>query len=217
MLVFVIPSFATLYSENDASLPAFTQALLNLSDFVIGRWYIIVIVLVVVIGGFQTWLRSDAGRTKFDELKLKIPVINKLLGKIYAARYARTLSSLNSSGVPLTQSLTVTARSVINRYIEKALYKVVDAITLGEDLGTPLERAQILPPMIIYMTKLGEESGTMDELLAQTADYYDDESDNAIQALTSIMEPAMIVLMAIIIVPVIFAIIQPVFGMYDML
>jgi type IV pilus assembly protein PilC len=93
----------------------------------------------------------------------------------------------------------------------------VNAITLGEDLGTPLERAQVFPAMIVYMTKLGEESGTMDELLEQAAEFYDDESDTAIQSLTSIMEPAMIIIMAIIIVPVIFAIIQPVFGMYDML
>jgi type IV pilus assembly protein PilC len=217
MLVFVIPSFADLYGENNAELPVFTQALLDLSDFIIGRWYLIVIVLIVVIGGFQFWLKTDKGRTKFDELKLRVPVINKLLSKIYASRYARTLSSLNASGVPLTQSLTVTARSVVNRYIEKALYKVVDSITLGENLGGPLERANVMPPMIIYMTKLGEESGTMDELLGQAADYYDDESDTAIQSLTAIMEPAMIIIMAVVIVPVIFAIIQPVFGMYDML
>jgi type IV pilus assembly protein PilC len=217
MLVFVIPNFAELYSDNDAELPGMTMALLNLSDFIIYRWYVIVIILGGVIGGFRMWLRTDKGRTAFDKMKLGLPVVGKLLSKIYAARYARTLSSLNTSGVPLMQSLTVTARSVVNRHIEKALYKIVEAIQLGETLGEPLERAEIMPPMIIYMTKLGEESGTMDELLEQAAEFYDDESDGAIQSLTAIMEPAMIIVMAIIIVPVIFAIIQPVFGMYDML
>lgn len=217
MLVFVIPSFIKLFEQNGAQLPFFTQIMVNLSNFIMTRWYIVLIVLAAIILGARAWLASDKGRTSFDRLKLRIPVVSKLLVKVYAARYARTLSSLNAAGVPLTQALNVVARSLSNRFMEKGMYKVVEAVTRGEELSAPLERMGTLPPMIVYMTRLGEESGTMDELLDQAADFYDDESEAALQALTALLEPLMIVLMAVIVVPVVLAIIQPVFSMYSMI
>ena len=215
MFIFVIPRFAELYESSSAELPALTQLLINISEFVVNYWYITLGVIVIVAVGIKLFLSTDYGRTKFDAMKLRFPVIHKLIGKIYASRYARTLSSLNTAGVPLIESLNVTARSISNRYIEKKLYGVVDEVVRGEALSVPLERAEVVPPMIIYMTKLGEESGMMDSLLEQTADFYDHESDIAIQTLTSILEPLMIIIMAAIIVPIIFAIILPVFNMHN--
>ncbi len=213
MFVFVIPQFVGLYADNNAELPGFTKFLIAVSDLFVQRWYVPLIVVAAVVTGFRLGLRSDAGRTGFDRWKTKMPVLAKFIAKIYAARYARTLSSLNAAGVPLAQALTVTSRSVGNRHIEKALLRVVDSIHNGEDLSGPLERENVLPPMIHYMTRLGEESGTLDTLLDNAADYFDEESDAAIANMTAMMEPALIILMAIIIVPVIFGIVMPVFGM----
>ena len=217
LLIFVIPAFIGIFEANNAQLPALTQFLVDLSDFVVHRWYIVLTAVIVIVVVARMWLNSKRGREAFDRFKLHIPVISKLLIRVYAARYARTLSSLNASGVPLIHALSVTARSVGNVHIEKGLYKVMEAINRGEELSAELERMGDLPPMIVYMTRLGEESGTMDQLLDQTADYYDEESDAALQVLTSLLEPLMIVFMAIIILPVILAIIMPVFGMYSTL
>jgi len=215
MFMFVIPQFATLYESSAADLPGLTQALINISEFVRDYWYIVIGVVVVIVVGVKMFLSTDYGRTKFDAMKLRFPVISKLIGKIYASRYARTLSALNTAGVPLIESLNVTARSITNRHIEKKIYGIVDEVVRGQALSVPLERADIMPPMIVYMTKLGEESGMMDSLLEQTADYYDHESEIAIQTLTSILEPGMIVIMAAIIVPILFAILLPVFNMHN--
>lgn len=215
LLIFVIPTFVDLFESYNAELPALTQALVDLSDYFVRRWYLILSVAASIVMTIKLILDSDAGRTAFDRFKLRAPVLGKLLMKVYAARYARTLSSLNAAGVPLTQALTVTARSIINRYIEKGLYKVVDAVNQGEELSAPLERMSSLPPMIVYMTRLGEESGTMDALLDQAADFYDNESEAALQMLTAMLEPMMIILMAILVLPVVLAIIQPVFNMYN--
>jgi len=217
MFMFVIPQFATLYESASADLPALTRLLISISEFVTEYWYITIGITVVVAAGIKLVLSTDSGHTKFDAMKLRLPVISKLIVKIYASRYARTLSSLNTAGVPLIEALNVTARSITNRHIEKKLYVVIDEVVRGEALSVPLERADVMPPMIVYMTKLGEESGMMDSLLEQTADYYDHESEIAIQTLTSILEPGMIIVMAAIIVPVILAIIMPVFNMYSLM
>jgi len=216
MFLFVIPQFATLYESSSADLPVLTQALINLSDFLRNYWYIAIGIVLVIVVAIKMFMSTDLGRTKFDAMKLRFPVVSKLINKIYASRYARTLSSLNTAGVPLIESLNVTARSIANRHIEKKIYGIIDEVVRGQALSVPLERADVMPPMIVYMTKLGEESGMMDSLLEQTADYYDHESEVAIQALTSVLEPGMIIVMAAIIVPILFAIILPVFNMHKM-
>lgn len=217
LMVFVIPNFVKLFEENEAALPFLTQALVNISNFMVARWYVILLVLAVAVICIVMWLTSDKGRLDFDRFKLRIPVVKKLLLKVYASRYARTLSSLNAAGVSLPTALSVTARSIGNRYLEDGLYKVMEDINHGKELSVLLERMGTMPPMIVYLTRLGEESGTMDELLSQAADFYDDEADAALQALTALMEPAMIILMAIIVLPILLAILLPVFNMYQVI
>jgi type IV pilus assembly protein PilC len=157
------------------------------------------------------------GKTAVGRFLFKAPAVSKLINKIYAARFARTLSSLTAAGVSLPHALNVTARSVVNRHMEKEIYKVVEAVNRGEELSMPLERMGLLPPMIVYMCRLGEESGTMDSLLQQAADFYDEESDSALQALMALLEPALIIFMALIVVPVLIGVLMPMFNMYDML
>jgi type IV pilus assembly protein PilC len=195
----------------------FTQILLNVSDFVQTRWYIVIAAAAGIVFGFRAWKKSEKGHLAFDRFKLRAPAIKKLLNKVYAARFARTLSSMTSAGVSLTQSLTVTARSIINKHYENELYKVVDAVNRGEEMSTTLEHMNLLPPMIVFMTKLGEESGTMDELLSQAADFYDEESDTSLQALMSLLEPALIIVMAVVVVPILIAVLLPMFNMYNLM
>jgi len=215
MLVFVIPQFTKLYEDNSAELPMFTQVLLNVSDFVVNYWYFFAIGITVIALTFYAWVSTDGGRTKFDKLKIRIPALKKLMLRVYASRYARSLSAFIMAGIPVTKGLEVTARSISNRYIEKQLYEVIKGITQGKVLSTELGTAAIFPSMIVYLTKLGEESGTLDELMAQAADYFDNESDTAISALVALLEPLMIIIMAAIVAPIIIAIILPVFNMYN--
>ena len=217
MLTVVLPQFSEMYADSGADLPGFTQFLLNISDALIRYWYLFLGVTVAIVVGSKAWLSSESGKLAFDKFKMEVPMVRKLLPKIYAARFARTLASLSSTGVPLTQSLAVTARSILNSVIEKDLYEAIEGINRGELLSTQLERMKAFPLMIVYMVKIGEETGTMDDLLNQAADYYDDESENAIQALTSMLEPLLIVLMAIIIVPILIGVLLPMFGMHDMI
>ena len=217
MLVVVIPMFSSMYADAGSELPGFTQVLLNVSDFVTRFWYIFLAVAIGAVVGFKTWLKTEKGRLKFDSTKLRLPIVSKLLKIIYAARFSRTLASLGSAGVPLTEGLTVTARSVLNRLIETEIYKAVDGISRGELLSTQLEKMGLFPPMIVYMVKLGEETGTMDDLLNQAADYYDEESDSAMQALTAMLEPLLIIVMAAIVVPILIGVLLPMFNMHDMM
>jgi len=218
LLVFVIPTITELYADHDAELPAFTQLLLRVSDFMVESWFIVVGVAAFLITLFNAWISSDLGKSFFDRMKLRLPVISKLIMKIYSARFARTLSSLGAAGVPLTQALTVTSRSIMNRHIEKVIQKdVVDAITRGAEFSAQLEKLNIFPSMITYLVKLGEESGTLDSLLEQAADFYDEEADNAVTAMTAMMEPMLIIIMAAIVVPVLIGALAPVFGMVDVM
>jgi len=217
MLVFVVPAFSGMYADAGGELPAFTQALLGLSGFLQSYWYIVLLIAVGLVASFRIWLKTDAGRTAFDRLKFKMPVVNRLLNKIYAARFARTLSSLTATGVSLPNALNVTARSVVNRVMEKALYGVVDSINRGEELSACLERMDLLPDMIVYLTRLGEESGTLDTLLSQAADFFDDESDSALTAMMAMLEPMLILIMAAVVIPILLGVVQPMFGMFEML
>jgi type IV pilus assembly protein PilC len=206
----------SLYQGSNLELPAITQLVIRISDFVQSRWYLLIVGIVALVVLLRLILSSDGGRTSFDRLKLRAPIIGKLLNKVYASRFARTLASLTSAGVALPQALGVTGRSIVNRFIEKELIKVTDAINQGGELSSLLERMKILPPMIVYMTRLGEESGTMDTLLLQAAAFYDEESDAALSILMTMLEPALIILMAIIIVPVLLAAVLPMFQMVSL-
>jgi type IV pilus assembly protein PilC len=215
VMVGVIPQFVKLFEQNGAELPLITQMLVSMSDFLIARWYVIVTVFAVIVLAFHFFLSTRRGRVAFDKWRLGLPVVAKLLKVIYASRYAQMLSSMNMAGVPLGAALGVTARSIGNAYIEEGLYEVSQAVNEGQRLSAQLVKLGMLPLMLVHLTRLGEESGTMDELLDQAAEFYDSESESAIQALTSLLEPLLIVVMAIVIVPVLLGILLPIFNMYQ--
>ena len=214
MMTMVVPQFAAIYADLDAELPAMTLMLMAVSEFFVTRWFILLGAAIAVVGGFIFWKQSKTGAMAFDSFILKIPKVGKLLQKIYAARFAESLSSLTVAGVSLPDAIDITARSVSNKYIEWGLGEAVEALRKGETLSSQLSKMGVFPPLIVYVVRTGEESGTMEELLAKTSEFYNDEAEAAVTALISLLQPLLIVVMAIVILPVLLGIVQPMFGMY---
>jgi len=215
MLIVVVPQFAEIYAEGGAELPAFTQGLLNASDYIVENWFILLAIAIAVIVIIVTFLKTNFGRYRMDRFKTRIPMICKLINKIYAARFTRSLSSLVAAGVNMPTALEISARTVVNTYLQKALEKVVDDVKQGTQLSASFEQMGKLPQLVASVTKIGEESGELEDMLIQLAEYYDDESDSAIQSLLTMMEPALILTMAAVVVPILFGVLQPMFGMME--
>ncbi|MCL1883235.1 MAG: type II secretion system F family protein [Defluviitaleaceae bacterium] len=215
MLTFVVPQFADIFQQGGQELPAFTLRLLNANEFIVSRWYLILAMVAAVIILFVTFLRTDIGSISFDKMKTRLPLTGRLIRKVYAARFTRSLSSLVAAGVNLPQALDISNRTIGNKFLEKSLKTVVDDVKGGMHLSDAIERVGQLPNLVTNATKIGEESGELEEMLIQLAEYYDDEADSAVQAMLAIMEPALILIMAAIVVPILFGVLQPMFGMID--
>jgi type IV pilus assembly protein PilC len=215
MLTIVVPQFADIFEQGGQELPPFTLLLLDASEFITKRWYLVIAIVVTSIILISTYLRTDVGGTAFDKLKTRLPMIGKLSSKVYASRFTRSLSSLVAAGVNLPQALQISNRTVGNRFLEKSLARMVDDVKSGMQLSEAIERMGQLPSLVTSVTKIGEESGELEEMLIQLAEYYDDEAETAVQAMLTIMEPALILIMAAVVVPILFGVLQPMFGMID--
>lgn len=215
MMTVIVPQFVAIYADGDAELPAFTQMLMVVSDFMVENIIVLALVAAAVIGILVTFFRTRFGKLKLDRFKTRIPVISKLTNKVYAARFTRSLSSLVAAGVNMPNALAISARTVINTYLIQHLMQLVEDVKQGTNLSDAIDRMGKLPQLVSSVTKIGEESGELEEMLSQLAEYYDDEADSAIQAMLTMMEPALILLMAAIVVPILFGVLQPMFGMMD--
>lgn len=214
MLIVVLPTFTGIIMAGGAAIPAPTRFLLGLSDFLRSYWYLVFGGITLLVIGIRGFKRSEKGKLWWDEKKLKIPIIKKSLPMIYAARFARTLSTLISSGIQMIQAIEITARIVNNQYIHDKLKTVNEDIRKGSQLSTSLQRTNIFPPMIPNMISVGEESGLLDDILAKTANFYDEESEAAIQRMVGLIEPLMIIIMAVVIGFVVISIALPMFTMF---
>jgi type IV pilus assembly protein PilC len=214
LMAFVVPQFVQIFETAGADLPRITQILISVSNFIVTRWYVILIVVGGIFGSIRYTLSTDQGRTKWDSTKLKLPVLGVLLRKIYASRFARSFASMTTAGVPIVQCVRVTARTVQNRYIEKLLYEAVAAVEQGGSIGVQLEKMNVFPPVLVYITKVGEETGSMEELYLKTADFFDEEADNAVTSMISLMQPAIIVGLVVLVAPILIGIITPMFSMF---
>jgi type II secretory pathway component PulF len=188
---------------------------MSASGFMVANWPVMAAVAIAIIVIIVTFLKTDFGKYRVDKFKTRIPVVCKLINKIYAARFTRSLSSLVAAGVNMPIALEISARTVVNTYLQKALETVVTDVKQGTQLSASFERIGKLPQLVASVTKIGEESGELEDMLIQLADYYDDESDVAIQSLLTMMEPALILTMAGVVVPILFGVLQPMFGMAD--
>ncbi len=215
ILTFVMPTFVQMFEENNVELPMSTKMVLGTSKM-LGKYGIIFfLVLVIGIILLSKYLKSEEGQYKLSVINLKLPVIKKLTQKIVVSRFTRTMGIVSSSGMSLVTSLEIVASVVGNKIAEKELLKVKEKVLKGEGLGDSIMNIKIFPPMLASMVKVGEEAGSLDSILDKTADFYDDELEREIQTATALIEPAMIVIMGVIIGLLLISILTPMFKMYN--
>jgi type IV pilus assembly protein PilC len=219
MLIFIVPIFAQMFEDLGGTLPLPTRIAMGLSDVMTSIWG--VLVYAGMIGGvifFLRWRKTENGRKAVDPAMLKIPArIGDIVQKVALARFARTLGTLSAAGVPILQSLEITATSSGNYVIEKALLKSREAIREGLPIYQPLEEEWVFPPMVTRMIAVGEETGDIDGMLAKIAQFYESEVDAAVKALTSIIEPLMIVVVGAIVGGIIIAMYLPMFQIFELI
>ena len=211
----VLPTFVGMLTSAGAVLPLPTRILIGISSFLTTKWYIVLIVLALLIFGFKTYSSSDKGRHTLDRLKMKAPIFGKIYSKIITARFARTFGTLTGSGIPLLQSIEICSDVIGNVVIRDALDSTSDELKKGLGIGETLTARGIFPPMLTQMIKIGEETGTLDSILEKTAAFYDEEVNTATSQLTALIEPVIIVLLAVIVGFIILSVILPMFSMYD--
>ena len=215
ILTFVMPTFVQMFEENNVDLPMATKMVLGTSKM-LGKYGIIIfLILVTAIILLGKYLKSEEGQYKLSSINLKIPVIKKLTQKIIVSRFTRTMGIVSSSGMSLVTSIEIVASVVGNKIAEKELLKVKEKVLKGEGLGDSIMNIKIFPPMLASMVKIGEEAGSLDSILDKTADFYDDELEREIQTATALIEPAMIVVMGVIIGFLLISILTPMFKMYN--
>jgi type IV pilus assembly protein PilC len=215
MIVFVVPIFADMYEEmgGGASLPAPTLVLVALSNIMTSYWWALILGTVGLVIGFRRWKRTESGRYLWDTAKLKIPVFGKLAHKTSLSRFARTFAVLSRTGVPILQAIDIVSATSGNRKMSKALEDVKASVRDGESLAEPLSRHDIFPPMVVQMMTVGEETGALDEMLGKVSDFYNREVDDMVSALTSLIEPLLIVVMGITVGGILIALYLPIFNL----
>ena len=215
MLVKVLPQVKVLYGETGggASLPLVTQILLGLSDFVIHWWWALLLVLAVLVVFTSRWARSVGGKRAVDAFKMRAWPIGRLYMKMYMARFARTGTTLIASGVPLIQMLGITARAVDNAHVEDSIAKATEKVKAGKSLGAALEGDRNFLELVPNMLKIGEQSGSMEQMLSKVADYYEKELDNEIKAIQTVIEPVMMILMGLVAFTIVAAVLLPIYNL----
>lgn len=216
LLVNVMPTFVDLYSSSGVPLPFMTVILLNISEWLRGFWYVLVLLVLLVFAISIKIKKISEARFILDSLKLRMPIYGVFAVKLAAARFSRTLSTLLGSGVSILEGLDTVAMIFGNEYISKMIINVRGDVKLGSSLSYSLEKIKLFPPMVHYMIRLGEESGEVEEVLDKIADFFDEEVDNAVQKLIALIEPIMIILMAAIIGFIMLAMVMPMFDMVNM-
>jgi type IV pilus assembly protein PilC len=211
MLTFVIPTFAKMFISMGADLPLPTLIVINLSNFATRFWWLIIGAAIGIVVGIRAYYKTEGGRSLIDALVLKLPVFGTLIRKVAVARFTRTLGTLVSSGVPILEGLRITARTAGNRVVEHAVLETRASVTAGKTLAEPLKASTVFPPMVVQMISVGEQTGALDAMLNKIADFYDDEVDTAVTALTALLEPMMIVFLGVVIGGLVIAMYLPIF------
>lgn len=213
MLTTVLPQVASLYKELGRDLPFLTQMLFNLSNFVIQFWYLVILLLVAIIFGTRAYIKTPAGRKNWDQLKLHTPFFGGLFKKVYAARFTRTLSSLVNSGVPLLRSLKVSSEAVNNVIIEQIILDASEKVKTGSSLSSALSEHEEILKLVPQMIKVGEESGTLGQMLDKVATFFEEEVDQTIKNLSGIIEPVLILVLGMTVLVIVIAVLYPIYGL----
>ncbi|MBT5633002.1 MAG: type II secretion system F family protein [Nitrospina sp.] len=215
LMIFVIPAFATMFEGGGQELPGPTQIVMDVSNFFQHQWYVMLGGTVAFVFIFKKVYATERGNIEIDRLALKLPVFGILIRKVSVAKFSRTLGTLISSGVPLIEALDICARTSGNKIVEIAVFKTINAIKEGESIAAPLSREDVFPPMVIQMIDVGEASGSLDKMLSKIADFYDEEVDAAVEGLTALLEPMLMVFLGCIVGFIVVAMYLPIFKMGD--
>lgn len=213
LVIFVLPTITSMFDPEN--MPWTTAIILAISNFIINNWMAIIAVLVAIGIVIRFMLKVRTVRVRYDRFILFMPVIGKLAQTIYSARAARTLSSLYSSGVKVIDILETTGRVLNNTYLENMFKDIIAAVSRGELISKAIDETGAFDPMLSSMIYVGEETGSLGDILSSTADYFDNEAESALQRLVSMIEPAMIIILGIVIGFIVISIIQPIFQMYE--
>ena len=213
LLLFVIPTFAEMFADFGQALPLPTQIVINLSNFMLGNWWII----FLAVGGFVFWFKrfyaTSRGKEICHPIALKLPIFGDIIRKVAVARFTRTLGTMVSSGVPILEALNICARTAGNKVVEKDVLRARVAISEGKSMMEPLSESVVFPTMVVQMIGVGEQTGALDAMLQKIADFYEDEVDTAVGAMKQLIEPIMILVLGVIIGTLVIAMYLPIFKM----
>ena len=217
MLLLIVPQFKAIYADLGGTLPLPTRILISISDLL--KTFFPIFILLGVGGYFlfRRWIRSEQGKPKWDAFKLRMPVAGGLTRKAALARFSRTLSALTRSGVGILEALDIVAETAGNEVVATAVRDTQQAVKRGDTLSRPLEQHEVFPPMVVQMIAVGEETGALDEMLDKIADFYDQEVEATVNALTSLIEPILIVIMGVVIGGMIIALYLPMFDVINLI
>jgi len=218
IMIFVVPTFGKMFAQLGGTLPLPTQIIINLSHFLSGKGGLIVLVSIVGIIIFITqFKRTEKGKKIIDRIILKLPIIGILFKKVAVAKFTRTLGTLTSSGVPILDGLNITAKTAGNKVIEEAIMKVRQGVSEGKTIADPLSESKVFPPMVTQMIAVGESTGALDSMLEKIADFYDEEVDNSVANLTSMIEPVLMIFLGGTIGFIVVAMYLPIFRLITLI
>ena len=215
MLVKVVPSYMEMFNDMDMELPGITKAVIAMSDFIIAYWYIILVVIILLVVGIKAFKGTEQGKMFFSKLAIKIPLIGNLNVKTSCSLFARTLSTLIYSGLPLVEALDIVADTLTNYMYKQAVKKAADDVAQGIPLSVTLKKTKLFPPMVDYMIEIGENTGELEEMLEKLADYYDEEVKMTTETVMAALEPMVILVMAALVGILIAAVMSPMIAMYQ--
>jgi type IV pilus assembly protein PilC len=216
-VVFLVPVFEKVFKDFGGELPAITKFTVGLSHLFTQRWWLVIGVVAASVYGFKKWKRSDRGREQWDRFKLRVPMkIGDIVQKVALARFSRTFSALISAGVPMLEAIEITGKTSGNKVIENAMNQMRESVKSGGTIAAPMGAVpEAFPGMVVQMVSVGEETGALETMLSKVADFYEDQVAASIKALTSILEPVMIVFVGGIVGFVVIAMYMPMFKVYD--
>lgn len=213
ILVFIIPKFQELYAASGKELPGLTQIVVMASQFLIKKWYVVLGFAIGIPWAIYSYYKTDEGKDTFDRILIRMPLFGDLIQKSSVAKMTRTLSTLLSSGVGVIEALDIASKTAGNSVIEDALIRSKESVTSGKALATPLSKEPMIPDMVVQMITIGEQSGTLDVMLGKIADFYEDDVENAVKGLTSMIEPILMVFLGGTIAFLVVAMYLPIFDM----
>lgn len=206
LMTYVVPMFSNIFSDMGDALPFMTAALLMVSAFVTDYWWMVALIIMAMVLGFVSFLKSDFGRLYWDSLILRIPLIGDLIKKIEVSRFSRTLSTLMNSGVPVLQALSIVHATITNKVISSGITKLHDGLKGGQGLAKPLQAIRIFPPLAVHMIVVGEETGSLEAMLLKVAETYDKEVDTALRRATGMIGPLLILLFGLVVILIVVSI-----------